>query len=467
MSGFGTAISERLHRRSLASRVTLLTTMAVALVVTVFAAVCYFAVRDQVRSAADESLMQRAQIASQSYVDPAGRLLIPNWVIGAGDVRVGVMSNDGRTFSRPDMDNSSAYPELGAPERAVAQGQSQRSLRTISADGTAYRVVAVPLERGAALVIAQSLAPQERVLHKLGILMLLLGIAGIVGAGLAGWAVASGGLRPVRRLTTDVEEIARTEDLTPLEVEGVDEIARLAAAFNGLLVALAASRDRQRQLIADAGHELRTPLTSMRTNIDLLTQADLALDPQQREELLGDVRAQMEELTNLIGDLVALAREEEQQSAVGPVELHVLLDHAVSRVRLRAPSVLFDVRAEPWWVVGEAAGLERAITNLLDNAAKFSPPDSTVHVTLSGGTVTVDDEGPGIADEDLPHVFDRFYRSAESRAMPGSGLGLSIVKQTADRHSGTVSAGRNPEGGARVTLRIPGAPSPVPAGAPA
>ncbi len=204
----------------------------------------------------------------------------------------------------------------------------------------------------------------------------------------------------------------------------------------------------------------------MRTNIDLLTQADLALEPAQREELLADVRAQMEELTKLIGDLVSLAREEEAPAEVGPVELHEVLDHAVSRVRLRAPSLLFDVRSEPWWVVGEAPALERAITNLLDNAAKFSPPSGTVRVTLTGGTITVDDEGAGIAEADLPHVFDRFYRSMESRAMPGSGLGLSIVRQTADRHGGTVSASRNAQGGARMTFRVPGAATPAPVGTP-
>jgi two-component system sensor histidine kinase MprB len=205
----------------------------------------------------------------------------------------------------------------------------------------------------------------------------------------------------------------------------------------------------------------------MRTNIDLLTQADLALDPVQREELLADVRAQMEELTTLIGDLVALAREEEAPTAVGPVDLVELLDHAVSRVRLRAPSVLFEVRTEPWWVIGDEPGLERALTNLLDNAAKFSPAEGTVRVTLVGGTLTVDDQGPGIAEADLPHVFDRFYRSAESRAMPGSGLGLSIVRQTADRHGGSVTAGSNSGGGARMTLVLPGASVPAPLGSPA
>jgi len=204
----------------------------------------------------------------------------------------------------------------------------------------------------------------------------------------------------------------------------------------------------------------------MRTNIDLLTQADLALEPHQRAELLSDVRAQMEELTSLIGDLVELARDEPLAPVVEAVELHEIVDHAVARVRLRAPSVTFAVDADPWWVVGEANALERAITNLLDNAAKWSPPEGCVRVALHDGTLTVDDEGPGIAEADRPHVFDRFYRAAESRSMPGSGLGLSIVRQTAERHGGSVAAEAAPSGGARLVLRVPGSAHPMPKEAP-
>ncbi|MFT4264653.1 MAG: HAMP domain-containing sensor histidine kinase [Nocardioides sp.] len=464
---------ERWHfRRSLAARVTILTTLAVALVVAALSVLVYVVLRMQLTHNLDESLEDRARQAAKSSALQqivGGYNQVPASALGAADVRIAFVSSTSRRVFIPDIDTGGAFPELSTPEYEVATGASKSSIRTISTDDDTYRVVAVPTggPDGQALVLAQSLESQEHMLHRLGIVMMLCAVLGVAIAGVFGWLVAANGLRPVRRLTSDVEEIARTEDLTPLEIEGDDEVARLGTAFNGLLVALGASRDRQRQLIADAGHELRTPLTSMRTNIDLLTQADSVMSGDQREELLGDVRAQMEELTKLIGDLVALAREEQQEIAVGPVELHEVLDHAVSRVRLRAPSVLFDVRADPWWVVGEAPGLERAVTNLLDNAAKYSPPTGTVHVTLRNGTITVDDEGPGIAEADLPHVFDRFYRSAESRAMPGSGLGLSIVKQTADRHGGTVSAGRNPVGGARMTLHVPGAPTPVPAGAPA
>jgi two-component system sensor histidine kinase MprB len=291
--------------------------------------------------------------------------------------------------------------------------------------------------------------------------MLLFGIAGMIIAGLAGWAVARNGLRPVRRLTASVEDIARTQRLDPIPIEGSDEVARLSQSFNQMLHALSASQHRQRQLVADAGHELRTPLTSLRTNLDLLVQADASsgFSPESRAELLSDVRAQIGEMTTLIGDLVELARDEPVPPTVEPVELTAVLGQAVARVRRRA-DVEFDVHTAPWWVTGDADALERAITNLLDNAAKWSPEGGVVTVRLEGGTLTVADQGPGISPEDLPHVFERFYRAAESRGMPGSGLGLSIVRSIAERHGGSVRAESGAEGGAIFRLTVPGEPAP-------
>jgi two-component system sensor histidine kinase MprB len=456
------------YRRSLASRVTLLTTMAVALAVTIVALGAFITVRMQLQSSLDDSLVDRAKKAS-SAIDEVNELnqssAIQKYRLAITEVRTWVIGADGQLFFSDTGDEL----RLDEPEIAVATGESEVSLRTIRAGDTDYRVAAVPIKSspGSALVVAQSLTPQQRVLTKLGLVTLLFGIAGIITAGVAGWAVARNGLRPVRRLTAAAEDIARTERLAPIQVEGDDEIARLASAFNHMLASLAGSRDRQRRLVADAGHELRTPLTSLRTNIDLLTQAGASLPDDARAELLTDVRAQLEELTNLVGDLVELARDEPTPAVIGTVELHEVLDQAVSRVRRRAPSLSFEVSADPWFVEGDSAALERALTNLLDNAAKWSPPAGTVTVALHGGTVTVDDQGPGIAEADLPHIFERFYRSDVSRAMPGSGLGLSIVAQVTERHDGTVEAGRSPSGGTRMTLRLPGASSPKPAGPPA
>jgi two-component system sensor histidine kinase MprB len=458
------------YRRSLASRVTLLTTVAVGLTVAFVAAGAYLTVRMQMQATIDDSLVERARSADADEIcnaqsAPVALLQAANvWVACFEGSPVGFASDTDVPF------------RLGTPEADVVRGEKSQSVRTIAgADATRWRVVAVQHAGGQTMVLAQSLESEETVLRKLGIVMVLFGLAGVIAAGMAGWAVARNGLRPVRRLTSSVEQIARTEDLRPLPVEGDDEIARLATAFNQMLAALAASRDRQRQLVADAGHELRTPLTSLRTNLDLLSQADGqsvdvgggVLPPEARVELLDDVRAQIEELTTLIGDLVELARDEPLTHVVEPVDVPELVDRAIARVRRRAPGIAFEVHTEPWYVVGESPGLERAVTNLLDNAAKWSPPGGTVHVRLADGVLVVDDEGPGIAEADLPHVFDRFYRSQESRSMPGSGLGLSIVRQVAERHSGTVEAGSSPSGGARLTMWLPGSDAPVPDWTPA
>lgn len=446
------------YRRSLASRVTLLTTLAVATVVAFLALGAYVTVRMQMQATLDSSLVERAQRTADN--PELAELIqgVPSAALGASDIRIIVINRNGDWFS---VDQGPTL-RLGRAELRIAEKQHGYSLRTIEAGSIRYRVVTVPTGDGMAIVVAQSLEDQERVLEKLGIVMLLLGLAGVISAGLAGWGVARNGLRPVRKLTLAAEHVARTEDLTPIPVEGTDEIARLSSAFNQMLTALSASRDRQRQLLADASHELRTPLTSLRTNLELLQQVDAAggMEPAQRTELLDDVHAQTEELTSLIGDLVELAREEELTHVVEPVDLAEVVDRAVARVRRRAPEVVFDVDVDPWWVTGEAGALERAVLNLLDNAAKWSPPGGTVTVTLSAGLLSVADQGPGIAAEDLPHVFDRFYRSPESRSMPGSGLGLSIVRQIATRHSGRVVAGPASGGGTLLTLRLPGRVAP-------
>ncbi|QWZ07867.1 HAMP domain-containing histidine kinase [Nocardioides panacis] len=445
------------YRRSLASRVILLTTFAVGLSVAIVALAAYLTVRHQLQSSMDASLHRRAYVAAQYDLSDYTVRDIPAFMLGATDTKVGYVTADGRivTTKGPNQDTI----QLGAPELAVARGTSDYSCRTISSQGTNYRVATIPTNTdGIALVVAQSLDANESTLDRLGAVMAIFGIAGVIAAALAGWGVARNGLRPVRRLTEAAEDIARTENLDPIEVEGNDEIARLARAFNAMLAALSASRDRQRQLVADAGHELRTPLTSLRTNLDLLTQADRqgGLPESARIELLDDVRFQIEELTTLIGDLTELAREEPAARALEEVDLAEITERAVQRVRRRASSLQFDLHADPWWVVGDSASLERAVTNLLDNAAKWSPPLGTVTVRLTEGTLLVSDQGHGIDDDDLPHVFDRFYRSTASRTMPGSGLGLAIVRQVAERHGGKVQVGRSTEGGAAFWFEVPG-----------
>jgi two-component system sensor histidine kinase MprB len=450
-------------RRSLASRVILLTTMAVCFAVALVALGAYLTVKMSLQASLDRSLLDRAHRASTSItLAQLTDAHIPGWATGAGDVHIYFVRDDGTLGTLDDGhgDGPATLP-IDAHEISVASRDSTQSVRTVRMGNNDFRVVAVPYaDLPYALVLAQNMSPQERALKRMGAVMLLFGLAGVIGAAAAGWAVARNGLRPVRRLTRNVERIARPEDLHPLPIEGDDEIARLANAFNDMLVALSASRDRQRRLVVDAGHELRTPLTSLRTNLDLLLQADAAggLDATARAELLDDVRAQIEEMSNLVGDLVELARDEPLRTVVEQVDLAEVVDRAVVRARRRGTSLTFEVDTEPWWVTGESASLERAVTNLLDNAVKWSPPGGTVRIRLNHGTLTVDDEGPGIAPADREHVFERFYRSEESRSMPGSGLGLSIVRQVIERHSGQVRVADGDHGGTRVELQVPGAP---------
>ncbi|MBO9522099.1 MAG: HAMP domain-containing histidine kinase [Nocardioidaceae bacterium] len=451
------------YRRSLASRVTLLTTMAVGFAVSAVAFAAYATVKAQAIGSLDESMIARAeQAADANSLNALAREQVPAWALGAANVNIIYISVLTTPITIYPFSNTEGTVGISTREVDVAKGKHETSARTVWWHGERWRVVSVPAGEGQALVLAQSMESTDKMLDRLGLVMLLFGVAGMIAAGLAGWAVARNGLRPVRRLTFVVEDIARTQRLEPIPIEGSDEVARLASAFNEMLRALAASQHRQRQLVADAGHELRTPLTSLRTNLDLLVQADATagLSPESRAELLDDVRAQIEEMTTLIGDLVELARDEPVAPTVEPVELSAVIEQAVSRVRRRAPEVDFDVRTSPWWVTGDADALERAVTNLLDNAAKWSPAGSTVAVHLEDGTLLVADQGPGIAAADLPHVFERFYRSAESRSMPGSGLGLSIVASVAARHGGVVRAGTGPDGGAGFWFSLPGHPAP-------
>ncbi|CAN5411081.1 HAMP domain-containing sensor histidine kinase [soil metagenome] len=446
-------------RVSLALRITILTTLAVAATIAALCLAVFLTVRSQLLAEVDDALGQRAEAAADNGLAAEAVLqgISPEALVAA-DIRIAVIW-DGRA-REVSMDDS-LVEQLGRRELAVSTGEAEQSLRTVDIGGVDYRMVAVPGGEDRALVLAQSLEPTQATLKRLGVVFWIIGFAGVLLAGVAGWAVATTSLRPVRRLTDAAERIAATEQLTPIEVSGDDELARLTVAFNSMLEALSASLQRQRQLVADAGHELRTPLTSLRTNIELLSQADFqgGLSERTRGELLADIRAQIGELSTLVGDLVELARDEPLDRSPEPVDLAQVVDDAVQRVRRRGQGVTIDVQSTPWLVVGDAQLLERAVLNLLDNAVKWSPPLGTVHVRLADGVLSVADEGPGISNEELPHVFERFYRSHEARTLPGSGLGLAIVEQTAQRHGGQVRAGRAATGGALFTLRLPGAPA--------
>ncbi|TWD80382.1 two-component system sensor histidine kinase MprB [Kribbella amoyensis] len=470
---------DKLHHLSLHARVTLLAAVAVGLAVALVSVSAYLTVRQQMYRNLDNSLVDRAsQAAKKGVLTNLENLQeIPPDALGLSDIQLGLYTADGKSLGAAD----SYLPPMGPTELQVARSQgSEYSVRTVGvANGPHFRVVAVPAQycpyrtrcsqddlQPAALVVAQSLRPIDQTLHNLGIVLWAVGLLGVIGAALAGNAIAQSGLRPLARLTGAAEHIARTEELKPIPVTGSDEISRLAQAFNAMLAALARSQDRQRRLVGDAGHELRTPLTSIRTNLDLLAQADKrgGLRPEDRQQLLDDVRAQMDELTTLIGDLTELARDTPQVRDAELIELSNVVEDAVIKVRRRAPQLDWEVEITPFPVWGDERLLGRAVTNLLDNAAKYSLPEGPaeegapkpkVTVRLLDGVLTVTDSGPGIAEADLPHVFERFYRSSEARSLPGSGLGLAIVKHAAEQHGGMIYARNAPGGGAQFTLWLP------------
>jgi two-component system sensor histidine kinase MprB len=282
----------------------------------------------------------------------------------------------------------------------------------------------------------------------------LISLGGIALAVWLGRVVARAALTPVKQLTEAAEHVARTRDLSRrIRTDGTDELSRLGASFNTMLEALANAERSQRQLVADASHELRTPLTSLRTNIEVLSSDMLA--PDDKGRLLRDLIAQLDELTVLVADLVDLARDDEPDAAAEDVRLDTLVSDAVERARRHAADKVFFTDLHPCLVEGVPGRLDRAVTNLLDNAAKWSPPGGQIEVTVSDGEVRVRDHGPGIADSDLPYVFDRFYRAPAARGLPGSGLGLAIVRQVAEAHGGTVMAERANGGGASMRLKLP------------
>ncbi|MGW2522520.1 HAMP domain-containing sensor histidine kinase [Streptomyces sp. NPDC001617] len=314
------------------------------------------------------------------------------------------------------------------------------------------------------ILVAVPLKSTQKTLSDLALILLLVSGVGVLGAGAAGLAVARAGLRPVDKLTEAVEHVARTEDLSiriPVKDDAEDEVARLSRSFNSMTSSLANSRELQQQLIADAGHELRTPLTSLRTNIELLTRSEETgrpIPPADRKALLASVKAQMTELASLIGDLQELSRSEGQRGErVQVVSLQDTVEAALRRARLRGPELTITADLQPWYVRAEPSALERAIVNILDNAVKFSPEGGAIDVQLDHGTLTVRDHGPGIPEDELPHVFDRFWRSPSARALPGSGLGLSIVARTVEQAGGEVTLARAKSGGTIATVRLPGA----------
>jgi len=314
-----------------------------------------------------------------------------------------------------------------------------------------------------ALLVATPLTGVNDQLGHLGLALLLVALAALTLAALLGWLASRAAVGPLNDLTASIEDIARTTDVSErLEPGGQDELGRLRRAFNRLLGALELSLESQHRLVLDASHELRTPLTSLRTNLEIVRRIDELSEPE-RDVLVADVLTQMQELTNLVGDLAELARGDHTAQRAAPFRLDQLVDDAVELAisHGRPRGVSFTTNLDPTWVEGRTDRIGRAVGNLLDNALKWSPDGGTVEVLCRGGEVAVRDHGPGIEPEDLPHIFDRFYRARSARALPGSGLGLAIVAQVASEEGGSVQAGNADGGGAVVSIQLPVAAQPA------
>ena len=448
------------RRSSLRRRLAVTTGAAVAGSVFLVSLACWLLVRNELRSRVDASLVATYVAATDDFTvictapaEPSELTRLSQYIYPSGKQTCGP---------------GSTLVTVRKTDLTALTGVNGQPHDEKTASGESVRVMAKPAGNGAVLV-TRSLTETNRALARLGLVLLGLSVAGGVVATLAGRLVARGVMKPVEELTVTAEHVARTQDLgVRIGVQGTDEMARLAEAFTAMTAALSESREDQRRLVQDAGHELRTPLTSLKTNVELLIRAEAnpgRLPAADRATLLKDLSAQTDELATLIEELTVLARQADGPGQKETVALDEVVRRAVERVERRGGHITWQMVLAPWQVMGSASLLERAVVNLLDNAVKFTPTQGLVSVELRNGELTVTDSGPGIAEGELSHVFDRFWRSADARGLPGSGLGLSIVAMTAQQHGGevTLTNVRGPQGvtGAVARLRIPGTPPPL------
>ena len=440
---------------SFRARLALVAAAAVAVAVVTASAVVYVLVRHELYAPIDNQLRGTAEnmLRDRQEGHLSRAFFFPQPELGGAGGYPQIVQSNGNVILPPG-----AQVKLPADGGVtdVASGARGDYYRDASIAGTHVRILTFQYQPGAAVEIARPLTEVDSALGRIRWLLLAIATTGIAVAAALGLLVARTALAPVRRLTETTEHVTETGDLSErIDAHGKDELSRLASSFNTMLAALEDSTRAQRQLVADASHELRTPLTSLRTNVEVLA-AGRELPPGERERLLQDVIEQTGEMTNLIAELIELARGEQQAAEPEDVRLDIVAAQAVERVRRDRPGVSFVTELDETVVHGVPTSIERAVVNLLDNAAKWSPPGGEVDVRVANGTVSVRDRGPGIDDEDLPFVFDRFYRAAASRGLPGSGLGLAIVRQVAEAHGGGVTAERARDGGTLVTMRLNG-----------
>ncbi|MFE5122783.1 sensor histidine kinase [Streptomyces sp. NPDC056669] len=470
-SGERRAGSRLTGRLPLRTRMALITSAAVALVTVGVCVAAYVVIRYELVRQLDLQLTQQATLLAQERRDEGSGTLYGEcrWLAAPACAQV--------VTPRTGTPGHPAGKDLPIPvtdaTRRVAAGTRGAYYSEVSVRGHRMRTLTTPLRGPRALQLAVRSDTVEQGERQAARLLAAIGAAGALLAAGLGYLASRRALAPVTRLTATAERIAATRDpahrieLPPEEGRRGDEISRLAGSFNTMLGELAESVAAQRRLVADASHELRTPLTALRTNAELLARAD-RLSPAQRDRAASALGGQLREVTGLVNDLIELARDEEPLPLVEPVRLDLLAARCVEEARSHWAHTAFTTELAEVTVDGVPARLARLLTNLLDNAAKFSPPGAEVEVRLASGEpaidLTVRDHGPGIAAEDLPYVFDRFYRSRQARALPGSGLGLAMARQIARAHGSALSAEAADGGGALFRLRIPrhgsGGPAP-------
>jgi two-component system, OmpR family, sensor histidine kinase MprB len=436
---------------------------AAAFAVVVAAIVCYTVVRSQLLSQVDSALKAQAAAVQDGSATLGQAPPGPSPSAGGPAQYYQLVAADG-----------SSTGDLRLPitqqVTAVANNRADAFLTDVEIGGSRFRELTFPttlrvgfnLEPGA-VQLARPLDGITNILRNLRLVLLLVCAGGIALAAVLGRLAAKRVIAPLAEVAATARHIEETEDLSSrIRVHADDEVGQLARRFNAMIERLQGSREAldesvraQRQLVADASHELRTPITSLRTNIEVLLDQGDNLTADDRHRLLADVLEQSEELTGLIGDVIELARGDLPISSAEDVRLDRVVEESLARARRDFPHVRFESRLDPVIVEGVPERLHRAINNLLDNAAHHSSPEGAVEVLVDGDGVRVRDHGTGIDEADLPYVFDRFYRGANSRHRQGSGLGLAIVRQVATQHGGSIEAANAPDGGAVFTLHLP------------
>jgi len=450
------------RRPTLRGRLTVVTATAVAIAVIGVSIAAWLLLRDQLRAQVKDDLYQQAGTFLKR-TDPTKLQSPPVWVKPDVSTLFGVVEPNG-TRKRPEFQSLSL--PVSAADVAVAVGDSGPVVRDVSVDRVHYLMLTIHSGRGDAVQLANDMTDVDTTMTDFGILLGVADAIGIVIAAALGYGLTVAGLRPVYRVAAAAAHVAQTQDLAtavPVAPREIAEAASVAGSVNQMLTALGLARDAQKQLVEDANHELATPLTSLRTNVEMLLRAernpDRRLEPEDRRRLLTDIDAQMRELDHLIEEIVELAKD--PSSAEEPLELDLaeVTRAAVVRARARTPETTFELHEETVGVTGQRLALERAVLNLLDNAAKWSPRDQPVLVEVRRwhglAEVAVSDRGPGVPVGDLERVFERFHRTAEARSMPGSGLGLAIVRQVALAHGGRAWLALRPGGGTEAHIEIP------------